>query len=71
MTRSDQHSRLIALACLAFIAFNYPILFLFGKGIILWGVPLLFWYLLFTWIAIIGLTAWIVHRPIRKISDRE
>jgi hypothetical protein len=52
--------RAIALFLLAFLAFNPPLLSIFSADVILFGVPLLYFYLFCAWagiIALIGLHA--------------
>jgi hypothetical protein len=52
--------RAIALFLLAFLAFNPPLLSIYSADIILFGVPLLYFYLFCAWagiIALIGLHA--------------
>ena len=52
-------ARLVALAVLAFLLFNYPLLRLFDVDVIVWGVPLVWLYVFVAWgalIALVGLT---------------
>jgi hypothetical protein len=52
--------RAIALFILGFLAFNPPLLSIFSADVILFGVPLLYFYLFCAWtglIALIGLHA--------------
>ena len=51
--------RLVALFLLGCLAFNYPLLALFNVEATLFGVPLLYGYIFFSWalvILLIGLT---------------
>jgi hypothetical protein len=52
-------ARLVALAVLAFLLFNYPLLRLFDVDVIVLGVPLVWLYVFVAWavlIALVGLT---------------
>jgi hypothetical protein len=52
-------ARLVALAVLAFLLFNYPLLRLFDVDVIVLGVPLVWLYVFVVWgglIALVGLT---------------
>ncbi len=54
--------RLVALFLAGWIAFNPPILSLFGVPMTILGVPLLYLYLFVGWALLIGLAASIVER---------
>jgi len=54
--------RLLALVALGVLAFNYPLLYLFGEGALVLGVPLLYLYLFAVWLAFIVLTALLMER---------
>ena len=62
MRRGRRNQRLIALACLGWLLFNYPLLSLFNGGGALLGVPVLYAYLFATWAALIGVLALIAER---------
>ena len=62
MKRSRRAQRLIALACLGAILFNYPLLGLFNRASVAWGAPLLYGYLFVAWAVLIGLLALVVER---------
>ena len=52
-------ARLVALAVLAFLLFNYPLLRLFDVDVIVLGVPLVWLYVFTAWgtlIALVGFT---------------
>lgn len=52
-------ARLVALAVLAFLLFNYPLLRLFDVDLVVLGVPLVWLYVFTAWgtlIALVGLT---------------
>ena len=63
MNESDRRSRLIALAVLGFVLFNYPLLALFDLDARVLGVPVLWAYLLVAWACMIALVALIIRRP--------
>jgi len=54
--------RLIALFLFGLVAFNPPLLRVFGVGETLFGVPLLYVYALGVWAAVIALAAVILER---------
>jgi hypothetical protein len=55
--------RLVATFLLGCILLNYPMLFLFNRGVYLFGIPVLHAYLFLAWAGLIALMAWIVeHR---------
>ncbi len=62
MRRNKWGQRLIALGCLGFLLFNYPLLGLFDSARTIGGVPLLDAYLFVVWAALIGLLALVVER---------
>lgn len=63
MNESDRRSRLIALAVLGFVLFNYPLLALFDRQTRVLGVPVLWAYLLVAWASFIAVVALIIRRP--------
>jgi hypothetical protein len=67
-----RRDRLIGLFLLALVLLNPPILWIFGRGSTLFGLPLLYVYLLAAWLAVIAVVAWIAEgRPIRRRRDEE
>ncbi|MGE5491782.1 MAG: hypothetical protein ACM31P_10935 [Actinomycetota bacterium] len=60
--RSLRNSRLAALFTLAGIALNYPVISLFSRDAVVFGIPLLYAYLYGAWAAIVALTALAVGR---------
>ena len=62
MKRSRRSQRLIALACLGALLFNYPLLSLFNSARSIGGVPLLYAYLFAIWAALIALVAVVAER---------
>jgi hypothetical protein len=53
-------ARMVALAALAVLLFDYPILALFDVDVRVLGMPLLWVYLFTVWGAVIGAVAWVV-----------
>jgi hypothetical protein len=54
--------RLVALALLGFLLFNYPLLSLFSTDSTVLGVPVLYAYLFTSWGLLIGLMAVVVRK---------
>jgi hypothetical protein len=54
-----QGARLIAVAALALMLFNFPLLAVFDLDRLVFGVPVLWAYLFFVWGAVIVLAAWV------------
>ena len=54
--------RLLAVAGLALVLFNYPMIAVFDKPVLVAGVPLLWAYLFIAWALVIALVGWI-SRP--------
>ncbi len=52
-----RRERLIALAFVAFLAFNYPLVAIFARDQLLFGIPLLYLYLFSAWFVVIVLLA--------------
>lgn len=53
--------KLLALFFAGCLLFNYPLLHLFSRDGLLWGIPSLYIYIFVSWTALIGLTATIVE----------
>lgn len=60
---SVRSARLVALAALALLLFDYPLLALFDVNGRLLGVPLLWAYLFTTWVVVVAGVAWLVRDP--------
>ncbi len=58
--------RLVALVFGAALAFNYPLLYLFAEGGVVFGLPLLVVYLFLSWLIVIVLTALLMERWSRR-----
>ena len=57
--------RLIAAFLVGCVLFNYPLLSLFDRPTEIFGIPLVYAYVFFAWIAVIGLMAWAIEGRIR------
>lgn len=57
-----RRARLVALALLAFVLFNPPLLRVFNRDVLVGGIPLLWLYLFLAWAAMIGAVALLVRR---------
>lgn len=62
MNDGRKSERLVALAVLGFLLFDYPLLSLFSSDGRVLGVPVLYAYLLTSWALLIGLMALAVRR---------
>jgi len=63
MNPSTQKSqRLVGLFLLGALLFNYPLLALFSRSAQVFGIPVLYAYIFFSWAALIGLLALVVER---------
>ncbi len=62
MNHGRKSERLIALAFLGFLLFNYPLLSLFSTEGTVVGIPVLYAYLFVSWALLIALTALAVRR---------
>jgi hypothetical protein len=58
----DDSQRLAALAALGALLFNYPVLALFNRPLLVLGIPLVYAYLFAAWAALIVLMAYVVRR---------
>jgi hypothetical protein len=55
-------ARLIALCMLGFLLFNYPVLALFNRPAVFFGIPVLYAWIFGAWTALIVLMARVVDR---------
>lgn len=62
MSNGRKSERLVALACLGLLLFEYPLLSLFSSEGRVLGIPVLFAYLFAAWATVIALIALIVRR---------
>lgn len=53
--------RMVAVAALALLLFNYPLLAVFDVDVSLLGVPLLWAYLFASWVIVIAVVTWVVR----------
>ena len=61
MSDSLRSARMVAVAALALLLFNFPLLALFDVDVRVLGVPLVWAYLFFVWAAVIAVVAWVVQ----------
>ncbi len=61
-TRQIQKDRLIVLLLFGIFALNYPLLSIFNKQILWFGIPSLYLYLFMVWALFIGLLASVMER---------
>ncbi len=64
-----QGERLVVLLLIGIIAINYPLLALFSKTVLWFGIPALYLYLFVFWALFIGLAAVVIER--RDSSEQE
>lgn len=57
-----QHERLLAVFIIGVILLNYPLLSLFSKAKLLFGVPVLYLSLFMIWFIFIGCVAYILEK---------
>jgi len=62
MRTSMKGPRLVAVFLLGVLLFNYPLLALFNRTVLVFGVPLLYAYIFAAWGLLIGLAALVVER---------
>lgn len=68
--REGSRDRLVALAVVAALAFNYPFLFLFSQHGLLFGIPLFYFYLFVAWALLIVLAALVMERSAQREGPR-
>ena len=61
-TRENKAGRLAALCLLGFLLFNYPLLALFNRAVLLAGIPLIYAYIFAAWTLLIALFALVVRQ---------
>lgn len=66
---ASKYRRLIGLFLLGCLLFNYPILSIFNRAVLIGGIPLLYIYLFTVWAVVIALIA-LICRPRRNDADR-
>ena len=57
-----QNERLIVMVIIGVIALNYPLLSLFSKAKLIFGIPVLYLYLFIVWFIFIGCVAVILEK---------
>ena len=53
--------RLIGLFLLGYLLLNHPLISLFNRPALVWGIPILYVYIFGAWASIIILAAWIIR----------
>jgi hypothetical protein len=66
-----QGERLIGLLLIGLIAINYPLLTLFSKSVLWFGIPALYLYLFVFWALFIGLAAAVMEKSESSGSDAQ
>ena len=61
MPERGKGPRLVGVAALGLLLFNYPVLAVFDVDVRVLGVPLVFAYLFAAWALLIALLAWVVR----------
>lgn len=61
MSDSLRIARMVAVAALALLLFDFPLLALFDVDVRVLGVPLLWVYLFVAWVAVIAVVAWVAR----------
>jgi predicted tellurium resistance membrane protein TerC len=64
-----QRERLAGLLLLGLIAINYPLLALFSKTVLWFGIPALYLYLFVFWAVFIGLAAAVIEKREQSESN--
>ena len=54
--------RLVAIFLFGCVLLNYPLLLLFNRAAMVFGIPLLFVYIFLAWAGLIALMAWVIER---------
>lgn len=57
--------RLVAVFLVGVMLFNFPLLSLFDRPVLVFGIPLLHVALFLAWVGVIALMAWIAERGAR------
>ena len=61
MSDSLRSARMVAVAALAVLLFDYPLMALFDVDVHVFGVPLVWAYLFGAWVVVIAVVAWVVR----------
>ena len=62
MRTTLMHQRLVALFVLALLLFNFPLLALWDRDVLLWGLPLFPAALFLLWAMLISALAWLMEQ---------
>jgi hypothetical protein len=55
--------RLVAVFLLGLLLFNYPLMALFNRAAVVFGIPVLYAYIFGAWALLIALLAIVIERP--------
>lgn len=58
---NNRTQKLVGIFLLSLSLFNFPIIHIFGKNVMIWGIPLLFFYTFAVWLIIIITIIWVVE----------
>lgn len=61
MNANQRHQRLLALFAAGWLLLNFPLLTLWDRGVMLWGLPLLPLAVFGGWAVLIGAAAWVAE----------
>lgn len=72
LTGKQRTERLVVLAVIGALALNYPLLSLFARGDLLFGIPLLYFYLFVLWGGLIALAGFVIEgKATQETAPRE
>ena len=58
---NNRTQKLVGIFLLSLFLFNFPIIHIFGKNVMIWGIPLLYFYTFAVWLIIIITIIWVVE----------
>ncbi len=70
MHRRLDSQRLVALFTSGWLLFNFPLLGLWDRDVVLWGLPLFPLALLVLWASTIAMLAWLMERSQDRFDER-
>jgi len=69
MQSKSKRQKLILISILLFIAFTYPIISIANKATLIYGIPLLFLYILIIWVIAIIVMYRLAERKQKKADE--
>lgn len=69
LTGKQRTEQLVVLAVVGALALNYPLLSLFAGGDLLFGIPLLYFYLFTLWGGLIALAGFILEGKVTQKTE--